>query len=280
MAATESFELWKTNMPVFAEMTRLEYFRDEIRAGRKQYKDFYVYFKNHLIAKFDQEVSDSSARTSRFLEEERGAGRSLQLKFWQQLPWDIRLKTYLTLHGVEIETKLNPDLSEREVNILRWAALMLHIGCSKRSKTSKTHIYSFLSALYMIQMLESRDIAPELLDGADYTEMQIVSPRDPTKTLLKSKGVDLQIEDKPPKCRDQRLQITSELINNSKQPLKPGIFVHNDRLFMEKDKPIASMPSHHNLNTIFAILTDSSKRVFHEINARKTTNDKGSLTQS
>ena len=74
----------------------------------------------------------------------------------------------MTLYGVEVEAKQNPDLTEREVNILRWAALLLHIGCSKRSKTSKTHIYSFLSALYIIQILESRDIATELLEGSDY----------------------------------------------------------------------------------------------------------------
>lgn len=50
--------------------------------------------------------------------------------------------------------------------------------------------------------------------------------------------------------------------------------MHNDRLFTEQDKPVASMPSHHNLNTIFTVLTDSSKRAFHEINARKVNNDK------
>ena len=45
MAATESFTLWKQLMPVFAEMARLDYFKTEIRAGNKQYKDFYVYFR-------------------------------------------------------------------------------------------------------------------------------------------------------------------------------------------------------------------------------------------
>ena len=45
MASTESFILWKTLIPVFSEMARLDYFRTEINAGRKQYKDFYVSFK-------------------------------------------------------------------------------------------------------------------------------------------------------------------------------------------------------------------------------------------
>ena len=45
MAATESFTLWRNLIPVFAEMARLDYFKSEIRAGRKQYKDFYVYFR-------------------------------------------------------------------------------------------------------------------------------------------------------------------------------------------------------------------------------------------
>ena len=45
MASTESFTLWKTLMPVFAEMARLDYFKVEIKEGRQQYKDFYVSFK-------------------------------------------------------------------------------------------------------------------------------------------------------------------------------------------------------------------------------------------
>ena len=81
-------------------------------------------------------------------------------KFWRELPWDIRVKSYLTLYSVEIEAQISDhELTEREVNILRWAALLLHIGCAKPSKTSKIHVYSFLSALFIIQMLESGDIA-------------------------------------------------------------------------------------------------------------------------
>lgn len=58
MASTESFTLWKTLMPVFAEMSRLDYFKAEIRAGRKQYKDFYVYFRQNLLKKFDDCVCE------------------------------------------------------------------------------------------------------------------------------------------------------------------------------------------------------------------------------
>ena len=45
MASTEPFTLWKTIMPGFADITRLEYFRTEISQGRKQYKDFYIHIK-------------------------------------------------------------------------------------------------------------------------------------------------------------------------------------------------------------------------------------------
>lgn len=45
MADTQSFSLWKTLMSDFEEMTRLQYFKAEIKAGNKQYKDFYVFFK-------------------------------------------------------------------------------------------------------------------------------------------------------------------------------------------------------------------------------------------
>jgi len=100
------------------------------------------------------------------------------------LPWDIRVKTYLTLYAVEVEAQANPELTEQEVNILRWAALLLHIGCAKRSKTSKTYIYSFLSALYMIQIIESGDIAQELLEGSGYQEMQQGFEGDENSSLL------------------------------------------------------------------------------------------------
>ena len=150
MAATESFTIWKQMMPVFAEMARLDYFKAEIRAGRKQYKDFYVYFRQDLLAKFDDVVSENLRTTSQFGTENRDKV-SVGLKFWRDLPWDIRVKTYLTLYAVEVEAQ-HPDnaLSEREINILRWSALLLHIGCAKPSKTSKVHVYSFLSSLYII----------------------------------------------------------------------------------------------------------------------------------
>ena len=58
MASTESFTLWKTLMPVFAEMARLDYFKVEIKEGRLQYKDFYVSFKQNLLKKFDNVVGE------------------------------------------------------------------------------------------------------------------------------------------------------------------------------------------------------------------------------
>lgn len=161
MASTEPFTLWRNLMPVFAELTRLDYYKEEISAGRKQYKDFYVNFRENHLPKFDQavagngqyiEVSDVNADI------DNHEGFPINLKFWLDLPWDIRVKTFLTLYAVENQAKTDNDLSEREVNILRWAALLLHIGCAKKSKTSKIYVYSFLSALFIIQMLESGDM--------------------------------------------------------------------------------------------------------------------------
>lgn len=100
MAATESFNLWKQLMPVFAEMARLDYFKTEIRAGNKQYKDFYVYFRENLLNKFDDAVAES--QRLKFGLENRDQV-SLNIKFWKELPWDIRVKTYLTLYSIEIE---------------------------------------------------------------------------------------------------------------------------------------------------------------------------------
>ena len=177
MASTQSYSLWSNLMPQFAELTRLDYFNTEIKAGRKQYKDFYVYFRQNILDKFDKAVSSelkstNNASGNEIMNNSGGQGSSVQLKFWKQLPWDIRVKTYLTLYSVEVEAKSEDnDLSEREVNILRWAALLLHIGCAKQSKTSKIYVYSFLSALFIIQMLESGDIASELLEGSGYEEM-------------------------------------------------------------------------------------------------------------
>ena len=44
-------------MPVFAEICRLDYFKGEIKSGAKQHKDFYVYFRQNLLSKFDACVS-------------------------------------------------------------------------------------------------------------------------------------------------------------------------------------------------------------------------------
>ena len=59
----------------------------------------------------------------------------------------------------------------------------MHIGCAKPSKTSKIHVYSFLSALFIIQMLESGDIARELIEGSFYEEMTAM----PLKEQLQGK---------------------------------------------------------------------------------------------
>ena len=56
MAATDSFSLWKSLIPIFEQVTRLDFFRQEIKAGRKMYKDFYVFFRQNLLSRFDQTV--------------------------------------------------------------------------------------------------------------------------------------------------------------------------------------------------------------------------------
>ena len=44
-------------MANFEEMTRLKEFKAEIKAGNRQYKDFYVFFKQQLLKKFDDAVA-------------------------------------------------------------------------------------------------------------------------------------------------------------------------------------------------------------------------------
>ena len=63
-AATEGYALWSSLMPLFAEMSRLEFFKSEIEAGNKKHKDFYVNFRQSLLEKFDNavgEILDGSA---------------------------------------------------------------------------------------------------------------------------------------------------------------------------------------------------------------------------
>ena len=175
--------------------------------------------------------------------------------------------------------------------MLRWSALLLHIGCAKKSKTSKMYVYSFLSALFIIQMLESGDIPSQLLEGSGYREMNLQFQNEDAKSAIPEdenfvcidqvlgKG-STEEKDVPMTCsvislsaqifpqgkqRDLRLKIASELISGSKQPLQPGIMAHNDKLFSEQDKPITSMPSHHNFNSLFTIICDSSTAMFHEL---------------
>ena len=105
-----------------------------------------------------------------------------------ELPWDIRVKIYLTLYSIEVETQQEEGLSERELNILRWAALFQHIGCAKKSKTSKVYTYSFVSALFLIQMLESGQLFNELLEGSAYQEMHLL--KNSTRTLTKFVDMD------------------------------------------------------------------------------------------
>ena len=54
--------------------------------------------------------------------------------------------------------------------------------------------------------------------------------------------------------RNARLLKAAELISGSKQPLPPGMIAHADRLYVENDKAITSMPSHHNLAALFEII--------------------------
>ena len=61
------------------------------------------------------------------------------------------------------------------------------------------------------------------------------------------------------------MKLASEMVTNSRQPLKPGTLAAADQLFSEPDKPITSMPSHHNLGKLFEVLTESSQRFFDEL---------------
>ena len=148
----------------------------------------------------------------------------------------------------------------------------MHIGCSKRSKTSKIHIYSFMGALFLIQMLEAGTLPAELLEGAGFEEIKQAVPGQKFHEVVVPEQQaaapdDWVVYDKTGQeaaeeaelhndNRDVRLKVAAELIAASKQPLKPGIFAHLDRLFCEADKPITSMPSHHNFNRLFTVLNE------------------------
>ena len=60
--------------------------------------------------------------------------------------------------------------------------------------------------------------------------------------------------------RDIKLKKAAELLSGSKQPLPPGMIAHSDRLFVENDKAITSMPSHHNLAALFEILCNQKDK--------------------
>ena len=137
-------------MPGFAAKAKLEQYRQDIRSGKKKYKDFYIDFRDKLLQELDEAVSVENFAS---IGEPKTQGKQANLAHWTGLPWELRVKTYLTVYSVDYECRV-ANLSPREVNICRWACLLLHIGCAKKSKTSKIYIYSFLSALFIIQMLQ------------------------------------------------------------------------------------------------------------------------------
>jgi len=64
---------------------------------------------------------------------------------WNNMPKEIKIKTYLMLYALESEITL--DFTKKEKDIMRYACLCLHLGCcSKQSKSSKVFTLSFLSA--------------------------------------------------------------------------------------------------------------------------------------
>jgi hypothetical protein len=71
---------------------------------------------------------------------------------WNNMPKEIKIKTYLTLYSLESEITLN--FTKKEKDIMRYACLCLHLGCCKKqSKTSKVYTQSFLSAREILAQL-------------------------------------------------------------------------------------------------------------------------------
>ena len=104
---------------------------------------------------------------------------------------------------------------------MRYACLCLHLGCCKKqSKTSKVYTQSFLSA---------REILAQLNHG-----FSLVLPE--------------------PMLSDSQIEQGIKLISQSRQTLEPGAATQCDRLFVEPNKPITKIQSHHLLESLFTTL--------------------------
>ena len=158
-----------------------------------QYRDFYLTFKDKYLAEFDSAVS--SQKPSKFNDNSNKDPKNINLPYWLDLPWEIRVKIYLTLYCLEKQIK-KVELSEREANICRWSCLFIHIGCAKKSKTSKVYVYSFLSALFLIQMIESNQLCDELIKGSGFEFLQF----SPVKNDLNPGGMVVEVR------RDKKLK--------------------------------------------------------------------------
>ena len=90
-------------MPQFSERAKLDQYKHDIKSGNKQYKDFYIDFKENFLEQIDDVVGIGT-----FIENDQPQqiGKSINLMHWKDLPWEIRVKTYLTVYSVEWEAKL------------------------------------------------------------------------------------------------------------------------------------------------------------------------------
>ena len=46
---TNQFALWNNILPQFAEKAKLDQYKHDIKIGNKQYKDFYIHFKENFL---------------------------------------------------------------------------------------------------------------------------------------------------------------------------------------------------------------------------------------
>ena len=55
-AETSNYALWSKIMPQFSEKAKLDLYKNDIKNGKKQYKDFYIDFRENFLEQIDDVV--------------------------------------------------------------------------------------------------------------------------------------------------------------------------------------------------------------------------------
>ena len=102
-ADTSNYALWSKIMPQFSEKAKLDLYKNDIKNGKKQYKDFYIDFRENFLEQIDDVVGIPDNFD---IDHSKQKDKSINLMHWKDLPWEIRVKTYLTVYSVDWECKL------------------------------------------------------------------------------------------------------------------------------------------------------------------------------